>query len=332
MKFTPKTIALPAVCCLLATLAATDLVPDWIRFAVQLALINGIVGLGVLILTRAGLISLGQGLHYATGAFAAALAGKAGVQDVFLLISIGLAGGTLTSLVQGFLIARYRGIFFSMLTLASTMIAFGVAVKSSVFGGTDGLNVRPPTFLGTKFASENYQLAMFVLTAAIAALVLVAVAIFLKSTHGRLVDAVRECELRVEFMGSSVRRTVVLAHTFGGALAGLAGAMMALTALHVDPEFANWTTSGEFVFIVLLGGTASAAAPFFSSLLLEGVRAYAAAALPEYWQLVMGTMILLTILFFPRGIWSAMSSLVASIGKKDSSGTVRFNPARRSAP
>ena len=73
---------------------------------------------------------------------------------------------------------------------------------------------------------------------------------------------------------------------------------------HIDPQFAYWTTSGEFVFVAVLAGYQSVAAVFVASLALELVRSFSNLYLPNTWQLVLGVFLLGVILFLPRGIGS----------------------------
>jgi ABC-type branched-subunit amino acid transport system permease subunit len=70
---------------------------------------------------------------------------------------------------------------------------------------------------------------------------------------------------------------------------------------------AYWTTSGEFVFVTILSGTGNIAAPFAGSILFELLRTYATQYVPYAWQLVVGTILLLLILFVPNGLWSLFS-------------------------
>lgn len=134
--------------------------------------------------------------------------------------------------------------------------------------------------------------------------------IFLLSRFGKFVDAVRENEIRVEYLGVSVRYIVFVVYVIAGALGGAGGALAALTARHVEPSFAYWTTSGEFVFVAVLGGIGNVFAPIIASLFLEGVRSWAAATLPEYWQLLLGAMMLFIVLLRPV---SALKMLVCSL-------------------
>jgi branched-chain amino acid transport system permease protein len=84
----------------------------------------------------------------------------------------------------------------------------------------------------------------------------------------------------------------------------MGGAITALAVGHIDPEMAYWTTSGEFVFVAILSGTTSVAAPFAGTLLLELLRSFAYEHAPNTWQLVMGSAMLAVILFLPDGLWS----------------------------
>jgi branched-chain amino acid transport system permease protein len=89
-----------------------------------------------------------------------------------------------------------------------------------------------------------------------------------------------------------------------GTLAGVGGALAAMTIGHVDPNMSYWTTSGGFVFVTILAGAGSVAAAFVGSLVFEIVRSFAFAVLPGFWQMTLGIVLLLTILFLPEGLGS----------------------------
>ena len=121
---------------------------------------------------------------------------------------------------------------------------------------------------------------------------------------GRLATAVRDNELRVAYLGASPYRVVYVNYLIAGALAGLGGALVALAVGHVDPETAYWTTSGEFVFIAILGGTQSIAAPFVAAAIFEALRTVASQYAPNVWQMSLGLGMLAIIMFLPAGLWS----------------------------
>ncbi len=293
------TVALPVV------LALGWAAPDWMRFLLQASLANALVALGVMLQMRAGLVSFGQGLFYCLGGYAAGMAGYfLGVTDAFVLLALGLAVSVVSSVILGFLLARYREIFFAMLTLALSMIVYGLFVKAEVLGSTDGFNVPPTTFLGLAPEGPALHVSTFVLTCAVAYVVAVCLHRYLASPLGHLGDCIRQNEVRVEYLGASVRDLVHLKYVIAAAVSGLGGVLTAMAVGHVDPDLAYWTTSGEFVFVVLLSGTGSVVAPFIGAFLLELVRTYALEYTPYTWQMILGGTMLAVILFLPGGLWS----------------------------
>ncbi len=290
---------------LIVALAAGPSLPRWALFLLTLSLAKGLVVLGLLLLMRTGLVSFGQGLYSAAGAYAGALAADYfGIREGLAMLLAGMAVGAIVAAVLGILLARYRSIFFAMLSLAFSMILYGLLVKSSALGSTDGFNVAPRTLAGIDFAGPRGQYAVYAFAALSAFAAAVALHRYLESHRGRLSPAIRDNELRVEYMGASVRNVVHLNLIVAGALGGLGGAIIALAVGHIDPEMAYWTTSGEFVFVAILSGTGGVAAPFLGSILLELLRSYAYEHAPNTWQLVVGSSMLLVILFFPAGVWS----------------------------
>src|SRR4051812_33545464 len=133
----------------LALAAAAPSLPPWLVSLATISLANALVVLGLVILWRAGLVPFGQALYYAIGAYAVALLGRyTGQTDIFLMLLAGAVSAGLVAFLVGFLLARYREIFFAMLSLAISMILYGVLVKTETLGSTDGFHVATPTFLG----------------------------------------------------------------------------------------------------------------------------------------------------------------------------------------
>lgn len=303
MSASRKTLLMLAIA-LAALLVAMPLLPRWATFLATVSLAKGLVALGLLLLMRTGLVSFGQGLYFAAGGYAAGIAAvRWGIQDALALVLLGGVAAAAIAAVVGLLLARYRNIFFAMLSLAFSMILYGLLVKSAALGSTDGFNLFAQTLAGIPMG-EWKGYAQFALTAALAFGACALLDRYLASHLGRLAPAVRDNELRVEYMGASVRNVVHLNLVMAAALAGIGGALTALAVGHIDPGMAYWTTSGEFVFVAILSGTGNVAAPFLGAMLLEILRTYAYEYAPNTWQLVMGAAMLLVILFLPEGIWS----------------------------
>jgi branched-chain amino acid transport system permease protein len=288
-------------------LLAGPLLPKWVLFLATVSLAKGLAVLGLLLLMRTGLVSFGQGLYFAIGGYAAGLAADAlHWGDAVPMVLLGAVAAAAVAAVVGLLLARYRTIFFAMLSLAFSMIFYGLLVKSSALGSTDGFNVAPRTVGLVAAAGPRGQLAVFGLAALAVILGAFALDRYLASHLGRLAPAVRDNELRVEYMGASARNVVHLNLVLAAALAGAGGAVTALAVGHIDPQMAYWTTSGEFVFVAILSGTASVAAPFLGSFLLELLRTLAYEYAPNTWQVVVGGAMLAVILFLPEGLWTLL--------------------------
>ena len=292
-------------------------VPEWIRQIGLLSMAMGSVALGLLVLWRTGLISFGHALYYGFSAYGVALLNYLGLRDAFLLVIISATMSGLLAWGLGFLVRRYRAIFFALLTMAFSMILYGVLAKTERFGSTDGLNIRPPTFFGYAPQDEAAQICLFLFGLVIVYFLMLGVQFYLRSILGQMTMAVRENEIRVEYLGYSVERVVHIKYVISGLLAGFGGAIMALAIGQVDPEsMVYWTSSGEFVFVAILSGTANVAAPFVGAVLFEVIRHYAWEHGARLWQLIMGGTLLGIIMFMPEGIWA----LVQRVGKKKDSG------------
>jgi ABC-type branched-subunit amino acid transport system permease subunit len=293
-----------------ALAALAPWLPPWLVSLATIALANALVVLGLIILWRAGLVSFGHALFYAIGAYAVALIGRyTPVHDVFAIILVAaLASGVMAYLV-GFLLARYREIFFSMLSLAMSMILYGVLVKTESLGSTDGFHVESGTFFGYRPNGAEWNLAIFWLVLGFSALLAWLVSLYFRTVAGALGNPIRDNEIRVEFLGLSVDRLIHLKLVISGVLAGIGGALAAFAVQHVDPAMSYWTTSGGFVFVTILAGAGSVAAAFVGSLAFELVRSIAVDLLPGLWQMILGTVLLLTILFLPDGLGSVAARL-----------------------
>lgn len=291
------------------------LLPNWLTFLTTVALAKGLVVLGLVLLMRTGLVSFGQGLYYCLGGYVVGILGThLGVTDVFLLLAIAILSATLISFILGLLLCRYREIFFAMLTMALSMILYGILVKSETLGSTDGFNIEPASFLGWHPAIEGLGTWVYLFTVVLAFLVLQIMHRYFRSPLGFAGEAIRENEIRVEYLGVSPQKVVLLKYIIAAVLASAGGALTALAAGHVDPEMAFWTTSGEFVFIALLGGVAHVAAPFIGSIIFEIIRTFAFDFAPYSWQMILGAALLLIIFFLPNGLWSLLPKRKSSGG------------------
>ena len=299
-----RTLAL--LCAAFIVLAAGGpWLPQWAMFIVTIAIAQGLVALGLMMLLRAGLVSFGQALFYCLGAYAAGALGRfGGVSDIFVEMLVGGAVAAITAFIIGFLLARYRGIFFGLLSLALSMILYGLLVKNEALGSTDGFNILASTLFGVRPRPEWVRYAVLVSAGAVALIAAVLVHRYLNTPLGRLAPAIKDNEIRVEYMGASARRAVHVKYVIAAALAGVGGALAATAVGHIDPEMAYWTTSGEFIFITILAGTGSVVAPFVGALIYGAIHTTAYDLSPNTWQMSLGAALLALMVFLPEGLWS----------------------------
>lgn len=288
--------------------AGAVILPDWAMFLFAMALAKGLVCLGIVGMMRGGVVSFGQGLYYCLGAYTATLAANfLGMSDIFLLTLLSAAVCLVVGLVFGPLLSSYRGIFFAMLSLALSMVLYGSLSKMSFIGGTDGLNIGAPTFLGWAPEGHPLQTALYLYVVVIVVISGALMRVYFDSEQGLITLATRDNELRVEYLGASVRNVMTYNYVAGALLGGIGGTIAVLALGHVDPEFAFWTTSGEFVFVAILAGYLSVPAVFVAAIILELVRSFSNLYFPNTWQLALGIFLLIVIVALPDGLGSLVN-------------------------
>ncbi|KAA2212374.1 branched-chain amino acid ABC transporter permease [Teichococcus oryzae] len=283
----------------------------WLRFVMTIALAKGLAVLGILLLLRAGQVSFGHALYLAFAAYAVAF-GASVVPETLVLLPLAALGAALLGLVVGLFVVRYREIFFGMLNLALSMVFYSVLEKFyAITHGTDGIRLPPTTFAGQTLSNEAQGWAMLVLALLLSLGFGALIRAYLASPMGQALAGIKTRETRLEFMGISGRRVLLAAYVLSALMAGCGGAVLAMTTRHVTPALAYWTASGELVFIAILGGAGSVFGPFLGAVAYELTRVYAAALVADAWQMILGLVLLLVILFAPGGLWGMGRALLA---------------------
>jgi branched-chain amino acid transport system permease protein len=272
-------------------------------------LILGLYALGFnLVFGYTGLLSFGHAAFLGTGAYGCGIAVAHYGIGWFGAILIGTSLATVLAAIMGALAIRTKGIYFAMVTLALSMcIYYAYYQMQSVTGGENGLrgvNIKTISVLGFELAFINPTVKYYVMLAFVGT----AIWLFsrlLDSPFGAVLEAIRENEERAKACGYDVARTKLLVFIISGALCGLAGALNALHLSIVPIETLHYTTSGQVVMMALLGGMGTFFGPFVGAatfLLIQDVFS----SLTSHWQLFVGIIFIVFVLFFPRGIWGSI--------------------------
>jgi branched-chain amino acid transport system permease protein len=315
-----RRLVFPAVC-LVVFLALPLILPPFETIQVSYGLIFGIAALGFnLLLGYTGLLSFGHSAFFGAGAYAAAFLVKyLGIRSMEAF----LVGGVLASLVVAALIGavcvRYTRIFFGILALALSQVLWSLAMKLFwVTGGTDGLRVPTPTLLGglasgvpsdkTAFLAHRYYyyvLAVFIAAAAV-------MWVIVHSPFGKALQAIRDNEVRAEFVGVQVRRYRYVAFLVSGVFTGLAGALWVPLNGLTTPDILYWPFSGRIVFMAVLGGFRTFWGPVVGAFAYNYLEVWAVGT-TVYWQLVVGVILVALVLAMPTGLVGTAGQLVARL-------------------
>jgi branched-chain amino acid transport system permease protein len=286
-----------------------------------------IMALGMNLLLRyTGVLSFGHGAYFAAGAYAVGLLYMY-LPDHFTFenaLLAALVASALVSALFGFVCVRHTRIFFSILTLALSMLLFAVLEKAYHYtGGSDGIRVPIPTFFGYEFEGMRrfeflcgpyYYMVVGIFGAA--TLVMLAI---VNSPFGKAIQATRDNELRAEMIGIRVKRYRWYAFMISGTFSGLSGAVWSFVNGHITPEICNWVFSGEVVYMVLLGGFVIFEGPIVGAILFTYLRLYAV-AWTEYWMLIVGATLIFLVLALPSGIMGGLYKLLSVLKPKRTQG------------
>ncbi len=260
-----------------------------------------------LLVGTTGLVCFGQAAFFGIGAYGAVLLSPEfdAASLAWLLPACMLAAG-LFALVVGALSLRTKGVYFIMVTLAFSQMAYYVVHDTPLGGGTDGiyLNARPT--LGT-WLDLGQPLPLYAFTLACLAGVFGGLALLLRSNFGRALAGIRVNEQRMRAAGFSTYPYKLAAFTVSGALAGLAGFLFAVKDGFVNPELLSWHLSGAVLVMIILGGLGhlrgALVGAFAFALLQEFFKSEAVFGdFAKHWHLGLGLTIIASVALLPRGL------------------------------
>jgi branched-chain amino acid transport system permease protein len=285
------------------------------KYAIDLAartMIMAVFAMGLqLLVGQVGLVSLGQAAYFGIAGYGAALLSPADAPaSLAVVLPAALAAATAYALLAGSLSLRTRGIYFIMVTLAFSQLAFTLAHDTALAGGSDGIyiNVRPQLSIGGHVLLDldrPRELYGVIWTSLL--LTYLGLTRLGGTRFGHALTGVRLNEPRMRAAGYDTRRFKLAAFVLAGAVSALAGFLGAVKDGYINPEVLSWHQSGRVLLMVILGGTGSlrgALAGAAGLTLLEELfqSEWLFGAMARHWPLPLGLAIIALVALLPRGL------------------------------
>ncbi len=253
-----------------------------------------------LILGYGGMVSFGHALYIGIGGYAVGILAEEGISSGFLQWPVAIAASASLALIIGALSLRTRGVYFIMITLGFSQVVYYMAVGLDRYGGDDGLTIYRRSEFADLIDISDKKVFYYVCLALLIATIYL-VHRLVNSRFGMVIQGARSNDRRMRAIGFPTLRYRLVCFVIAGAVCGLAGALLANHTEFVSPAMMQWTRSGDLIVMVVLGGMASVFGPLIGAVALL-VLEEALSAITEYWQIILGPLFLLVVLFARGGI------------------------------
>jgi branched-chain amino acid transport system permease protein len=282
-------------------------------YAIAAASLNFILGYG-------GMVSFGHAAFFGLGGYTVGIlfhhAGAAGplfglipgTTELVLTVPLAMLVAGIGAAAIGALSLRTGGVQFIMITLAFAQMLFFLFVALTTYGGEDGFIIRRPNeFLGLNLRD---RMTMYYVALGFALAFFLVLWRIVHSSFGAVIQGIRQNERRMAALGFSPYRYKLAAFVLSGMGCGLAGALMANVLRFTSPDLLHWTKSGELIIMVILGGLGTFFGPVFGTAAFLILETYLG-IWTEHWQLALGAILLVLVLFTRGGI----AALLARLGQ-----------------
>jgi len=265
----------------------------------------------------AGLLSFGHAAMFGAGGYATALLIQNVTDSALIVLPMAVVAGAVVAALIGWLSVSARGVYFAMLTLAFAQLFYTIAFNDipatllgmeAVTNGDNGLvGITSLTLFGMDTGS---LMSYYYLSLAGLAAMLVLVTRLANSPFGRVLQAIRENEDRVAFIGYNVDRYKIIAFTISGGMAGLAGGLWVPFNSTATTSMLHWTTSGELIVMTLLGGMGTLWGPIAGAFLVVFLEDSLSAI--GNWEIYLGIVYIVIVIFAPRGLSGIVQTIRAN--------------------
>ena len=264
-----------------------------------------------LILGYGGMVSFGHAAYLGIGGYAVGILAHSGIHSGLVQWPVAILASGVFALLVGMLSLRTRGVYFIMVTLAFAQMAYYVATGLDAFGGDDGLTIYRRSQFG--LVDLSGKVGFYYLCLALLAAAVILVWRLASSRFGLVVQGSRSNDKRMQALGFPTYRYRLTCFVIAGTLCGMAGALLGNHTDFVSPSMMYWTRSGDLIIMVVLGGMGSVIGPLIGAVALL-VLEEMLSGITEYWQIILGPLLLLVVLFARGGIDGLLSKVRARVG------------------
>ncbi len=254
-----------------------------------------------LILGYGGMISFGHAVYLGIGGYAVGVCSYYGIDNFYVQLPVALGAALIIATVFGAVSLRTRGIFFIMITLALSQMIYFLSISIDEFGSDDGLIIYTRSDFGVSWLNLDNPIHLYYLIFAVMMACLLFMHRLVNARFGLVIRGSKSNEQRMEVIGYPTYRYRLVCFVIAGLICAMAGVLSANVEKFVSPDVMHWTKSGELIFMVVLGGMASLFGPLAGAMVFWLLSEFLS-RLTEHWHIIFGPILILVVLFSPRGI------------------------------
>ena len=246
-----------------------------------------------------GMASFGHAAFIGIGAYAVGILHYHGIDSAYIQWPVALAAGGIFAAIMGSISVRLGGIYFIMITLAFSQMLYFLFTSLTVYGGDDGMAILERSKMAVNL---NDSITLYYTIFAVLLLFLLFVWQFQKSRLGLAAIGIASNERRMSALGYPVYRDKLLIFILSGMMCTMSGVLWVNLMDFVSSQYMHWTRSGELMIMVILGGSATLFGPVIGAaalMVLEEILI----GFTEHWQMVIGPLLVIIVLFAREGIW-----------------------------
>ncbi len=307
----PATVSGRVYALVLVLLAPAPFFFDWIGQPFYLDLLSRALILSIaaislnLILGYGGMVSLGHAAYIGIGAYCVGIPSYYDFYNGWLHLLLTLSVCGIFALITGAISLRTKGVYFIMITMAFSQMVYFIFLSLEEYGADDGLVIYSrsefPEWMSLDGATGLYYWIFCLLL-----LSLFFVHRLVHARFGRVIVGSKFNEQRMRALGFDTYRYRLVCYVISAMICGLAGMLLGNFAGFISPDIISWARSGELIFMVIIGGTATLFGPLIGTLVFVLLEEFLS-AITIYWHLIFGVMLVALVLFGKGGIHGWLS-------------------------